>query len=390
MPLPDDHHLAPPPASPPATARRMLDLRDAVFAAWEARVRERVLPARALAHPILVDTLPAFYNNLVESVDPDAARVLAIDGTTMATEHGGERARITAYSHAALIEEYQIFRWAVFDVLHREHVVLDQAQMHAIHASIDAGIQEAVEGFSLVHSGLRERFAAALTHDLRGPLATTAMGLQLILASTDPKVIHTVAEKSLANVRRMSSMIEELLHTMAFHGGETLQLTLSDVAIGDVIAEAQADAVLLHGPRFVVTGSAVTGHWDRAALRRVLENLLGNAVKYGTPGTAITIDTQQVHGRLVLSVHNEGPPIPPEEQECIFQMYRRAEAARQHAQPGWGVGLPYVRAVAESHGGSVGLNTSAGHGTTFILDLPLDGRALDTAPTLEQLAPLRP
>ncbi|HEX8477059.1 MAG TPA: HAMP domain-containing sensor histidine kinase [Telluria sp.] len=381
MQLPDNAHSAP--SRPSPTAQRLLAVRETVLATWEARVRERVHPARALAHPLLLDTLPAFYDNIIESVDPGAPRLLAIDGTNIAIEHGGERARITQYSHAALIEEYQIFRWAVFDVLHRENVVLDRDETHAIHASIDAGIQEAVEGFTLVHSGLRERFAAALTHDLRGPLATTARGLQLILATQDPKLMHAAAEKSLANVRRMSSMIEELLHTMAFHGGERLQLTMTDVDIADVVAAALGDAVLLHGARFAATGSSVSGYWDRPALTRVLENLLGNAVKYGAPGTFITIDTKQVHERLVLSVHNEGPPIPPDEQECIFQMYRRAESAKHNARQGWGIGLPYVRAVAESHGGSAGLDTSAARGTTFFVDIPLDGRLAAGAPTLE-------
>lgn len=74
-----------------------------------------------------------------------------------------ERARITAYSH------------------------------DAINGSIDAGIQEAVEGFALVHSGFRERFAAALTHDLRGPLAAAALGLELIAVATDPAVMKTAA-----------------------------------------------------------------------------------------------------------------------------------------------------------------------------------------------------
>lgn len=362
--------------------QRMLALRDAVFQLWETRVRERIPPARALQHPILMDTLPAFYQNLVDSVDPDKSRILAVDGTTMAAEHGGERARITAYSHAALIEEYQVFRWAVFTVLHQAGVVIDPVQTHAINGSIDAGIQEAVEGFSLVHSGFRERFAAALTHDLRGPLAAAAMGLELILVSGDPEKTRTVATKALANLRRMDNMIEELLHTMAFHGGETLQLTLEHVDIEDVIRDVQADAALMHGPRFTVTGQAVAGYWDRAALKRALENLVGNAVKYGAAGTSVTIDSAQSHGRLKLSVHNEGPPIPPDEQECIFQMYRRAEAARRNLQPGWGIGLPYVRAVAESHGGSIGLDTTVERGTTFLIDIPLNGALVD-APTLE-------
>jgi signal transduction histidine kinase len=367
-----------------ATGQRLLALKEKIFDAWKERVRARVQQARALQEPILVDTLPAFFNNIVASVDPGQARTSAVEGTTMATEHGGERARITAYSHAALIEEYQIFRWAIFNVLHEENVVLDLAAMHAINASIDAGIQQAVEGYSLVQSGFRERFAAALTHDLRGPLAATAMGLELILATPDPQVAKKVAAKSLVNVRRMAGMIDELLHTMAFHRGEALQLSMSDFDIAGLVQEVHADATLLHGDRFVVDGAAITGHWDRAALKRALENLVGNAVKYGSPDTPITIRTEQLNARLVMSVHNEGAPIPPDEQECIFQMYRRAELARDAAQPGWGIGLPYVRAVAESHGGSVGLDTDVTRGTIFFIDIPLDGRLAAGAPTLAE------
>jgi hypothetical protein len=156
-----------PTTSPATTAARLRVLKDEICSAWEIRTREQVVQARALQQPILIDTLTVFFDNIVESVDPDAARVLAGDGTTMAAEHGGERARITDYSHAPLIEEYEIFRWAIFDVLHRAGVTLDVNDMHAINASIDGGIREAVEGFTLVHSGFRERFAAALTHDMR-------------------------------------------------------------------------------------------------------------------------------------------------------------------------------------------------------------------------------
>ena len=368
-------------------ARQMAALKDDVFRRWEERVREQIAAARALQHPLLVDTLPAFYDNIVESVDPGAARMLAVDGSTIAVEHGGERARITAYSHRALIEEYQIFRWAMFDVLHAHGVTLSQDQMHTLHASVDAGIQEAVEGFILVHNGLRERFAAALTHDMRGPLATTAMGLELILATADPQVARTAATRALANVRRMAGMVDELLHTMAFHGGEAVHLTLAECDLAGIVDEAAAEAAALHGPRFNVQGVAATGYWDRAALRRVLDNLLGNAVKYGAPGTPITITTDTLHERVVISVHNEGAPIPPAEQECIFQLYQRAESARRDVHQGWGIGLPYVRAIAESHGGSIGLDTSAGRGTTFIVDIPRDSRVASDAPTLERGAP---
>lgn len=360
----------------------MLALRERVFETWSRRVREQVRQARSLQQPILIDTLPVFYDNIAQSISPDYPRTSGIDGTTVAAEHGGERARITAYDHAALIEEYQLLRWAIFEVLHRDGVALDHVETHAVHASIDAGIQQAVEAFSLVHSGFRERFAAALTHDLRNPLAATVTALELILLSDDPVRIRTVAAKALANTRRMGGMIDELLDTMAFHGGRSIQLAIERIDIREVIEDVLADAVATYGARFDVEGGPAEGWWDRAAMKRVTENLLTNAVKYGSPDTPITIRTDAIYGRLVLTVHNEGEPIPPQEQECIFQMYRRAESARRDAKQGWGIGLPYVRAVAESHGGSIGLDSSAERGTTFVVDIPLDARAHQNASTL--------
>jgi signal transduction histidine kinase len=382
MTLASDQNCTPESLSP--NAQRMLALRDEVLKAWEHSVRERLFLARDVQPPILLNTMPVFYDNIVESISPNYPRTSAVDGTTVASEHGGERARITAYNHAALIEEYQIFRWAIFHVLDREGVRLDFHETHAINSSIDSGIQEAVEAFSLVHSGFRERFAAALTHDLRGPLSVTVSALELIMLSDDPAQIKVWAAKALANTQRMGGMVEDLLHTMAFHGGQQLQLQLSQVAIGAVVDEVLADATTAHGARFRTAGEPVNGWWDRAALKRVLENLVGNAVKYGSAGTPVTVKTDAAYGRLILSIHNEGAPIPPAEQECIFQMYRRAETARRDDKQGWGIGLPYVRAVAESHGGSIGVDSSAERGTTFIVDIPLDGRPFHDAPTLSR------
>jgi len=364
------------------TSRRMLALRDAVFAEWETRVRATLSKAKTLSHPILVDTLPAFYDNIAQAVTPDYPRPTGADGTTLASEHGGERARITAYDHEALIDEYQLFRWVILEVLDREGVVLTARDVLAINASIDAGIKDAVNGFVLVHSALRERFAAALTHDLRGPLGVVSTAFELVMMADDPARMKAFAAKGLENVHRMNDMIHELLTTMSFHSGEQLSLDMAQFDIHDVIGEVRADTVALHGGRIAVTGSAIAGWWDRQAMKRALENLVGNALKYGRADTPVVISVTEVHERILLTVHNDGDPIPPDEQEAIFQMYRRAKAAKLTRQAGWGIGLPYVRAVAESHGGSMALDSTAERGTTFAIDVPVDCRPLDGAPTI--------
>ena len=365
-----------------ATSQRMLALREEVFAEWERAVRAQIEEAAQLRHPVLIDTLPVFYDNIAESLTPGYGRQNGADGTTVAAEHGGERARITSYDHVALIDEYQILRRCILEALARDGISLSHAEVLVIDSSIDAGIKQAVNAFTLVHQGLRERFTAALTHDLRGPLHATSMALEIILMTNDPARIRTVAAKALSSVQRMGGMVSELLDSMAFHGGQKVPLELSAFDICELAREVQLDAVAHQGLPVHMTPHSVQGWWDRKALWRAIENMLSNAAKYGTPGTPITIKIDEVHERLLLTVHNHGEPIPPDEQESIFQMYRRAEAARQGVKAGWGIGLPYVRAVAESHGGSVGVDSAVERGTTFVIDIPVDCRPFGEAPTL--------
>ncbi|WP_309895250.1 HAMP domain-containing sensor histidine kinase [Archangium sp.] len=82
-------------------------------------------------------------------------------------------------------------------------------------------------------------------------------------------------------------------------------------------------------------------------------------------------------------VHNHGSYIPPEEQETLFQVFRRSLQAERSNQRGWGLGLPLVRAVAEAHGGSIGVDSLPERGTTFTIDLPKDARPFQHCPTTE-------
>lgn len=362
------------------TSRRMLELREKVFAEWEARVRADLKQANALSQQLLIDTLPAFYDNIAEALTPDYPRNTGIDGTTLGTEHGGERARLTHYDSVALVGEYRKFRWAMFNVFRREGLQLTLEEVQTINWSIDAGIKDAVAAFILVNGALRERFAAAIAHDLRGPLSTASTALQLIAMSNDIGKARTLAVKALENVERMDHMIHELLDTMAFHSGEQLLLEMSNFNICDLIREVLVARTGAKDKRVDLIGKEVHGWWDRSALIRALENLLSNAHKYGRTNSSITIKVTETHGRIKLSVHNEGDPISPEEQESVFQMYRRTESAK--AEQGWGIGLPYVRAVAESHGGSIALDSTAERGTTLTIDIPVDCRPYLGAPTV--------
>ncbi|MDB5929514.1 MAG: histidine kinase [Polaromonas sp.] len=365
------------------TSRKMLALRDEVFAEWERRIRAAVQQAEPLRHPILINTLPSFYENIAQALTPDYPRANGVQATNIATEHGGERARLTHYDPKAIIVEYQLLRDSMLDVLQCHGVALTDAERQVINASIDEGIREAVTAYVVAVAALREQFMAALTHDLRNPLASARMGAELISRLADSPKIKSAAAMIVENHRRMDGMIHQLLDAMVSHGNARLRLKISSFDILELVQAVQKQLESVHGPRLRITGPSVNVFWSRDEIKRAVENLLGNAIKYGDVNTSITVTIDSIDERVSLSVHNEGNPIAPEEAEDIFQIYQRAHAAKQGQKEGWGIGLPFVRAVVESHGGSILVDSAPGRGTTFTMDIPADARPFQQSPTLE-------
>lgn len=354
----------------------MLALRDAVIADWERAVRATNREASTLDRPVLINTLPLMYERLCRLLTPALLDVDASEVSSVAAEHGSERARMSGYQVHALVVEYQLFRRVLFDAIERAGIVPDAQQAGAMHRAIDVAVQQSVHAFSHVQSSLRERFAAALTHDLRQPLANIGAAAQLIRAAPGTDRDAQLAAQICRNAERMAAMLEELLDALVIPAGERLHLTLERFDLWDLVREVAARAVQFQGLEIVLQGGPAPGCWSRAALERSLENLLGNAAKHGDRLAPITVRLSASSERVVLSVHNSGKPIPRAQFDLIFQDFVRADETRR----GWGIGLSYVRRAAESHGGSVVVFSEEGSGTTFVIDLPLDAQPFQASP----------
>jgi signal transduction histidine kinase len=125
----------------------------------------------------------------------------------------------------------------------------------------------------------------------------------------------------------------------------------------------------------------VRGVWSAEELRRAMENLVTNAVKYGTAGAPITVCIEHTGEGARISVHNLGTPIPKEDQARLFDPSFRTRSAQAGPAQGWGLGLTLVRGCAEAHGGIASVSSDARHGTTFALELPLDSRPFQPQPS---------
>ncbi len=368
-----------------SNAKKMAALQNEVLSQWEQTLRGRLKEAEHLPEPVLINTFPKLYQNLVEAISPGYPRVAIVQGDTVASEHGGERARLTDYKPDAIILEYQLLRWTIFNVLGTHGVELSNGESFIIHDSFDESIRESVSAFALAQATLRDRFVAALTHDLRTPLFTALVSAELIQGSSDADKIKKFAGYIVNSLRRVDSMIQDLLDTSALHSGDRPRLHLREFDLYKLANEICEEFTTQHGSRFRCTGSNSIGWWDRDAVKRAVENLVGNAIKYGAPGELISINIRSSHGRTILAVHNEGQPIPPDEQESVFHAFQRAAAAKEGDQQGWGIGLSYVRAIVEGHGGSIAVDSAAGRGTTLTIDIPTDARPFQDAPTLDLL-----
>ena len=354
-------------------------LRDLVISTWIIRVREVIPAAAKLARPILTNTLPILFDNIAQALTPDYPRTLANSANNMGAAHGLDRAGATDYTLSNIVNELQLLRNVIFEVAEANKLELGKSGTKVIHESIDWEIRESVTAFSKAQDDHSQMLIARISHDLRNPLHVANGAAQLIkIKATDDSII-SLSNLAIEKLADVDSMIQTILDTAVGRRQKKLELKLEPFDMKLLAEEASHDLDLL-GKKCKVVGNSVHGIWSRAAMKRMMENLLSNAQKYGQPGTEITVSVKEVEGRLILAVHNEGNPIPAEVLPRLFTAFERG--LQQADVKGWGLGLPYVQHVAESHLGTVIVDSAAGRGTTFTVSIPVDCRPFENGASM--------
>ena len=353
-------------------ADRLLAHSARILAEWERRLRAQVAAASREAHPILINTLPALIRQLGEAMNDKHPRRTATEGSTIAEEHGGERVRMTNFRLQDVIAEYRLLREVIIELVEEEEP-LTREERNILNASIDQSITKACTAYVLVQERFREQFFVTLAHDLRGPLAAAKANAGLILRKPQSEQVPRWAARAVDGLDRVDRMVQDLLDAMRAQAGKPARLEFEPCDLVEVARQAIEHLEAEHGERFVLAADKpVNGRFACDPMRRAIENLAGNAVKYGSPERAITITVAEKHERAFVVVHNHGRAIPPEEQENIFHAFQRAPGAEKNGRRGWGLGLAQVRGVAEAHGGSIGVDSLPEKGTSFTIDVPVD------------------
>ncbi|MDE3081300.1 MAG: HAMP domain-containing protein, partial [Paracoccaceae bacterium] len=213
----------------------------------------------------------------------------------------------------------------------------------------------------------RTKLLGAVGHDLRSPLTALRVRAEMVDdEETRDRMIATIVE--------MQEMVEA---TLAFARGmattepvESVQLVDFLGGLTDEISEAGGAVTLGHVPGVVM-------RMRRNAMRRAVRNLIENALRYGTRAT---VSAREDVGGVTITVEDEGPGIPPESLERVFDPFVRLETSRSRETGGIGLGLSIARTIVLAHGGQIALENRPEGGLRAIVRLPTDAQGRSTSP----------
>jgi heavy metal sensor kinase len=224
----------------------------------------------------------------------------------------------------------------------------------------------------------QRRFIADASHELRTPAAILRGEAEVTLSR--PERTPSEYREALTILRdesqRLARIIEDLFTLTRADAGQypiTSRDFYLDELAADVLRHARSLALVKNITLTPLTEAELLFHGDEALLRRLLLNLLDNAIKYTPAGGTVTLECKKSSGQYIVSVTDTGPGIPPELQPHIFERFFRADKVRSRPETdggGAGLGLSIARWIAEAHHGRLELARSNASGSTFSVTLP--------------------
>ncbi|MBU6321733.1 MAG: HAMP domain-containing histidine kinase [Patescibacteria group bacterium] len=225
----------------------------------------------------------------------------------------------------------------------------------------------------------KDEFIGTVSHELQTPLAVLRMQLGLLRDEVKSGARAAVVERAIGEIEeqagRLSLLVGDLLNLARYvpPPGEARRETCDLAAVAKKVVE---DARLVSGRRILFNpgkGSLVAAGHDRR-IAQVVTNLLMNALRYSPESKPVTVSLAVEQGRARVAVRDQGVGIPPDKLEQIFERFYRVEHAGDYARGASGIGLYVAREIARAAGGSIGVRSAPGKGSTFTLVLPLASR----------------
>jgi two-component system OmpR family sensor kinase len=218
----------------------------------------------------------------------------------------------------------------------------------------------------------QREFVADASHELRTPLTSVLANLELLEEELTGEP-REAAASALRSSQRMRRLVGDLLLLARADAGRIAPHRPVDLS--EVVTDAAAELEPVAGDHDITIAAPAGARVDgaRDELHRLVLNLMENALRHTDPGTAVEATVERRNGEVVLAVEDDGPGIAVDQREKVFERFYRGAGDRSGSS---GLGLSIVRAVAESHQGSVRLEEPLdGRGARFVVRLPLSSQA---------------
>ena len=292
-----------------------------------------------------------------------------------AESHAAER-RGLGFNHAQLLSEFRALRATVIrlwiesspDLGDHSNIV----QLIRFNEGIDQALSESTARFMQEIDASRDLALAVMAHDLRNPLNAILSSAQILQrADFDKVTVKDLAANMVHSGVRMSKLIDNWLDFTRARFGQPLIVKRELIDFTPLCQHTVAEFVAAHPERTIrlECGAGLHGALDDIRISQMLANLISNAIQYGEPTSPVSINAHGESKEIVLTVHNNGVPIPQSDLQTIFDPFSSAAKQEKYTRH-LGLGLFVAREIVEAHTGNISVTSTAEDGTRFVVRLP--------------------
>jgi signal transduction histidine kinase len=217
---------------------------------------------------------------------------------------------------------------------------------------------------------LKDDFLSVVAHDVRTPLTTILINSELLQGALDGDGRNGQRAGALhAEAKRLKALVDDYLDIVSAEAGRDARMAPGDLV---QIAQEALEGMPDQASRVRLSGApSVAGMFDAARLRQLVQNLVGNALKYSDAAGPVELRIWQEDGQAQLTVTDQGIGILDEDLPLLFERFHRGRNTDDRRYRGLGLGLYICRQITEEHGGTITVSSRVGEGTTFHVTLPL-------------------
>ncbi|WP_373055691.1 sensor histidine kinase [Zunongwangia sp. H14] len=349
---------------------------DKIMNIWEKTVKEEVEASRSSTNLALRNQLPHVLEDVAEIMDrydefeqiKNNERYEEIISNSI--DHGRHRASSSKYTVKQILHEYIVFHMTLTDVL-RQHDAYTAEVGILLKYTLETAMLNSAASFTDALQEMRSKLVGTLAHDMRNPVSAAYLAIEMMDHAEGKDKLQKLQKLSLRSLKKALELMEGLLDAITVKAGEGITFNFTEADLMQDIDWVYSEASEIYSNAiFMETNTKeLKGVFDGTAIRRILENLVSNAVKHGGKNSPVTIKVEELSEKIKLSVHNMGNPIPVEKQKNIFEFLNTTKDNEAGRLKSWGMGLTLIKAVAEAHGGTVEVESSEIKGTTFTIVL---------------------